>query len=457
MRMVPRHVRLVIVVIAAAGAVACSDQSPTAPLGTRGSSDLASGRGHRSVIIMKEGATTMAALTAQVQSLGGRIVRTQPDISVVTVTGLSDAATAVIANRSDVDGVQRDSAIRMIPPRAQVIGQPVTVQTDQSGAFFFPTFQWNMRQIKADKAWLVTNQGKGALVCILDTGIDPNHIDLQGKVDLGISTSFVATEPDIIDHNFHGTFVSTLISSNGLGIASVAPDAELCMIKVLDANGQGSFSDLIAGIVYAAKHNANVINMSLGAYLTIRTKADVQLVVALQRAINFAVSHGVVPVAAAGNDTVNLATDNPRNLVLPAQLAGVIDVGATAPVNQQDFDQITSYSNVGFPGVLVFAPGGDFVAGSVPQDLILSACAASAVPQCAGEQSYVLGAGTSFSSPHVAGEAAVIGSDFTHEPKVGKITACIERTSDHPTGRFIDPLYGFGRIDVLNADVCMKH
>lgn len=458
MRMVPRHMRLIPLVFAAAGAVACSDQSPTAPaLGPRVNADATSGSGHRNVIVMKDGATTMADLTAQVQSLGGQIVRTQPDISVVTVSGLSDAGAAVIANRSDVDGVQQDSAIQMIPPREEIIGQPVTVQADQSGAFFFQAFQWNMRQIKADKAWLVTNQGKGALVCVLDTGIDPNHLDLQGKVDLGISTSFVASEPDIIDHNFHGTFVSTLISSNGLGIASVAPDAELCMVKVLDANGQGSFSDLIAGIMYAAKQKADVINMSLGAYVTIQTNADVQLVVALQRAINFAIHHGTVPVAAAGNNAVNLATDDPRNLSIPAQLAGVIDVGATAPVNQQNFDRIASYSNVGFPGVLVFAPGGDFVAGSVPQDLILSACAASAVPQCAGEISYVLGAGTSFASPHVAGEAAVIGSDIKNNAKVDKVTACIALTSDHPTGQFIDPLYGFGRIDVLNAAICMKH
>lgn len=457
MRIVPRQMRVVLAALVAAGGAACSDQAPTAPaLGSRVQAHAA-GRDHRHVIIMKDGATSMAALTAQVQSLGGQILRTQPDIDVVTVSGLSDAAATVIANRADVEGVQQDSAIRMIPPREQMIGRPIHLESDQSGAFFFPAFQWNMRQIKADKAWLVTNQGSGELVCVLDTGIDPDHIDLQGKVNLSLSTSFVAAEPDIIDHNLHGTFVSALISSNGLGIASVAPDAQLCAIKVLSANGQGNFSDLIAGIMYAAKHKVDVINMSLGAYITIRTKADVQLVVALQRAVNFALRHGTVPVAAAGNDTVNLATDSPRNLAIPAQIAGVIDVGATAPVNQQDFDRITTYSNVGFPGVLVFAPGGDLVPGGSTADLILSACAATAVPQCAGEATYLLGGGTSFSSPLVAGEAAVIASDFKHDPRVGKVTSCITLTSDHPTGRVIDPLYGFGRIDVLNAARCMKH
>jgi len=406
------------------------------------------------VIVMKNGATGMADLVAQVQSLGGRLVRTEPDINVVTVSGLSDAAAAVIANRNDVDGLQTDSAIPMIPPREQIMGQPIQAQTDQTGAFFFQAFQWNIRQIKADQAYLASNQGSNTLVCVLDSGIDPNHIDLQGKVDLGISTSFVAAEPDIIDHNFHGTFVSALISSNGLGIASVAPDAKLCMIKVLGANGMGTISDLISGIVYAAKHNVNVINMSLGALVAVKGPDDVHVVVALQRAIDFAVKHGTVPVAAAGNNATNLSTAGPHVIEIPAELPGVISVGATAPVDQQNFDRIASYSNVGFPGVDVFAPGGDQVQGSVLSDLIISACAATAVPQCAGEATYVFGAGTSFASPHVAGEASVITSDLTSDRSVGHLTACIKTTTDHPTGKVVDPLYGYGRIDVLTAAGC---
>lgn len=453
MRMVSRHLRHIAILIAVAGAAACSE-GPTAPsLGARTTADAA-GASRRHVIVMKDGAAGMADLVAQVQSLGGHIVRTEPGINVVMVRGLSDAAAAVIANRSDVDGVQADSAVRMIPPREQVMGQPIQMQSDQSFAFFFQAFQWNIRQIKADQAWLASNQGNGTLVCVLDTGVDPDHIDLQGKEDLGISTSFVASEPDIIDHSFHGTFVSALISSNGLGIASVAPDAKLCMIKVLNANGMGTISDLISGIVYAANHGANVINMSLGSLDTIKGPDDVHVVVALRRAIDYAIKHGTVPVAAAGNNATNLSTAGPHVMEIPAEIQGVISVGATAPVNQMNFDRIASYSNVGFPGVDVFAPGGDQVQGSVLPDLIISACAATAVPQCAGEATYVFGAGTSFASPHVAGAASVIVSDQTHDPSVGHLTACIETTSDHPTGKVVDQLYGYGRIDVLSAASC---
>jgi subtilisin family serine protease len=58
------------------------------------------------------------------------------------------------------------------------------------------------------------------LVCDLDTGIDPTHIDLAGKVDVGVSTSMVISEPDIIDYNEHGTFVSSQMAMNGIGMAS---------------------------------------------------------------------------------------------------------------------------------------------------------------------------------------------------------------------------------------------
>lgn len=452
MHMVPRRLRHMALLLAAAGAAACD--GPTAPSLGNVTADAAAIASRRRVIVMKTGATGMADLVAQVRSLGGQIVRTEPDINVVTVRGLSDAAAAFIANRNNVEGVQVDTAIAMISPREEIQGQPIEAQSDQTGAFFFPAFQWNIRQIKADQAYLASNQGSGTLVCVLDSGIDPNHIDLQGKVDLGISTSFVASEPDIIDRNFHGTFVSALISSNGLGIASVAPDAKLCMIKVLGANGMGTFSDLISGIVYAANHHANVINMSLGALVKLEGPDDVHLVDALKRAINFAIAHGTVPVAAAGNDAADLATAGPHVIEVPAEISGVISVGATGPVDQQNFDRIASYSNVGFPGVDVFAPGGDFVQGSVLADAIISACAATAIPQCAGEATYVFADGTSFASPHVAGEAAVITSDAAGDKSVGHITACIKTTTDHPTNKVVDPLYGHGRIDVLTAAGC---
>ena len=169
---------------------------------------------------------------------------------------------------------------------------------------------------------------------MLDTGTDPGHLDLNGKIDLAKSTSFVASEPFIEDFNFHGTFVSALISSNGFGMASVAPDARLCAVKVLDFTGHGSFGDVISGIVYAADQGVDAINMSLGAYIDLNQFGAKDLVRALQAAVDYARSKGVVVVVSSGNDGRDLDADAANFLEVPAPLKAGLSVGATAPPAQ---------------------------------------------------------------------------------------------------------------------------
>ena len=319
-----------------------------------------------------------------------------------------------------------------------------------------------MRQIRASNVWLLKDgHGKGTTVCDLDTGIDPTHIDLAGKVNVNISTSMVVTEPDILDYNGHGTFVSSQITTNGLAMASVAPEATLCQVKVLDASGSGLLSDAIAGVIYAADAKADVINMSFGAYFTTRDPDFRQIVRDFQRAVNYAHKKGVTLVASAGHGDENgvgidLATDNRKLLQLPAQLDNVISVGATAPHAQQvgTFDDLASYSNYGYPGVDVFAPGGDYTDGSVIQDLILGACSSYADPICAGGNFYSFGAGTSFAAPLVSGEAAVIESDTPGHK--ASLDACIITSSDKLSRHVPDAIFGFGRIDVLGGIHCRR-
>jgi subtilisin family serine protease len=333
---------------------------------------------------------------------------------------------------------------------------------DQSGAVFFDHYQWNMRVIRASNVWLLRDgHGTGTTVCDLDTGIDPTHIDLAGKVDLNISTSMVVTEPDIIDYHGHGTFVSSQIATNGLGMASVAPLATLCQVKVLDKTGSGLLSDAIAGVIYAADANVDVINMSFGAYFTTKDPDFEQVVDDFQRAVNYAHKKGVTLVASAGNGDslgvgIDLATDARSLLQLPAQLKNVISVGATAPHAQQPgtFDNLASYSNFGFPGVDVFAPGGDFTQGGAIEDLVLGACSSFSDPGCAGGQTYSLGAGTSFAAPLVSGEAAVIESDTPGQK--ANLDNCIIRSSDLLSRHVPDAIFGFGRVDVLGGIHCRR-
>ncbi|MEP6571787.1 MAG: S8 family serine peptidase [Gemmatimonadota bacterium] len=442
---------------AALAAAACSDQSPVAPRDNGPRLSTTSAPAAPGYIVALRG-QAKSDFKKSVESLGGKLERQLNGPGLVTVSGLNAASATQLLRRSDIASVTQDVSIQWIPTTdriVQMVAAPTTLGgatitgTDQSTAFFFDQFQWNLKVTKASSAWLTTPSGAGAEVCVLDTGTDPGHLDLDGKIDLAKSTSFVASEPFIEDFNFHGTFVSALISSNGFGMASVAPDAKLCAVKVLDFTGHGSFGDVISGIVYAADQGVDAINMSLGAYVDLNQVGAKDLVRALQAAVDYARSKGVVVVVSSGNDGRDLDADAANFLEVPAQLKGVISVGATAPTAQQNFDHLTEYSNFGgTTGIKLVAPGGDFVAAGQQEDLIFSACSEFV---CGDIFHYALGAGTSFASPHVAGEAAVIESNFAGNQSNTTIEGCILKGTDVVGAvRF----FGRGRMNVLKAAGC---
>jgi lantibiotic leader peptide-processing serine protease len=452
--------RLAAVALATITVAACQDDPTTAPPTQTTPFQAArtkSPDAPNHVFVMRQGVP--ASFAAAVRSAGGRVVRSWRDIGVVTVSGLSGQSAARLARQPGVESVALDRQVQWVPRDARNMIQGrrrLGGRTDQTDAFFFDQFQWNIRQIQADHAWHTTPQGRGALVCVLDSGVDPDHIDLAGKVDLGISTSFVPGEPTFFDFFFHGTAISSIISTNGIAIASVAPDARLCAVKVLDRTGSGSFESLIAGIMYAADVGADVINMSLSGVIPIELLRDPRtgvrdLVKATQRAVDYARRRGTLSVAAASND----ALDRNRNeyVILPADLHHVVSVGATAPVNQQNFDQLASYSNYGKRKVDVFAPGGDLVDGGVLQDLIIVACTSAL---CGDNSTYVLVAGTSAAAPHASGEAAVIESNLPGDQFAERLEHCIIATADRITGRGNDPVFGKGRINVLAGSECHR-
>jgi lantibiotic leader peptide-processing serine protease len=457
---------------------ACSEQVPVAPRTdasrVQGSqSTLASVGSNRRLVALRDGRPA-AAVVARIRALGGTVARTHEGAGLVIASGLTDAAVASLAQQADVSDVLRDRMVQWVPVKALKRGyltaSAATIAArkgkfapdDQSGAAFFAEFQWNMRVTRASDVWKLNDgHGAGTTVCDLDTGVDPTHLDLNGKVDLGVSTSMVVTEPDIIDRNGHGTFVSSQIAGNGIGMASVAPQATLCQVKVLDQTGSGLLSDAIAGVIYAADAKADVINMSFGAYFTLEDPEFKQITQDFQRAVNYAHRKGVTLVASAGNgdslgNGIDLATDQRSLFQLPAELDNVISVGATAPHAQAvgTFDDLATYSNYGFPGVDVFAPGGDFTEGSVIEDLILGACSSYSDPACADGNSYSIGAGTSFAAPIVAGEAAVIESDKRGNKK--PLDNCIIQSSDKLTSHVPDRVFGFGRVDVLGGIHCKR-
>ncbi|SRR5579863_174416 len=475
-----------LVLTAAAGSAGvlagCSDMAPVAPPPARAVL-AALPAAPRYLIELPAGQAPSSALTAQIRADGGRIVFSHVPTGIVIVAGLSAKSAGELRLRNGVQAVLADvHRMRVTDPsfaRMQLRSiRPSGVRmrsftargaTDPRTAKFFGA-QWNMSVVQADTAWQITSQGAGEKVFILDTGVDTAHIDLAGRVNTALSTSFAfatdtSSQPLPFSHDVvsHGTFVSSLIATNSIGIAAVAPQAQLVMVRVLDDNGSGSFFANLEGILYATDNNADVINMSLGGYFNRTSADDMSFIDVFQRVVDYAFQRGILLVAAAGNDSVNFntATDAAGSFVdslnAPAGLHHVLSVGATGPIAQANFDDIASYSNFGNDGVAVFAPGGN-VDDTLPSDtadgqadLVIGACSSATVSLCPGADTvYLIGAGTSFASPMAAGEAAVVKGQSNSV--VGQaLETCIATSSTEVTGKRPDPKYGFGRINVFSA------
>ena len=442
---------------------ACADEQPSGPMtvaATRPALQLTQPTARPDRYLVSFKGTEPATFAAQVQALGGTIERRSPLVKLATVSGIGASGSTALQQLAGVEFIAQDLDAQFILPPSQVSQRLTSTAigangTDQSGAFFYPVYQWNIRQVAANTAWGATPGGAGQLIGILDTGIDPDHSDLAGRVDLNLITSFVSAplfsgDLDGIDYNFHGTATAGYITTNGFGVASVAPDARLCSAKTLNVLGSGSFGDLISAINWAAEKGADVINMSSGGYIDRNLPGADNLIALVQRSVDFATRKGAVLVASAGNNNINLDTDPANFTFVPGQLKNIISVGATAPYNQTNFDDRASYSNYGGrTGVDLFAPGGDFTAGNI-LDLNLTVCSQYqlTLPFACGPFDYVFASGTSESAPHVAAAAAVVASRNPAAATPARITNCLLKGTDVIGSR---STFGAGRLNVAKA------
>jgi serine protease len=256
------------------------------------------------------------------------------------------------------------------------------------------------------EAWRVS-EGAGVTVAVVDTGVDPNHPDLTGRlwsntdevcgngadddangyVDDCRGWDFAMGDSDPGDDrgrpsSDHGTHVAGIIAAgrNGVGIAGVAPQATIMPVKV-SRSSDGLFpgSAIAAGIIYAVDNGARVINMSFGTGSGIpRSSMALQ-----ERAIQYAISMGATLVAAAGNSAVDIGVSPVWPAGFSTFYPGLITVGATT-----NSDTRASFSCFGSP-VNIYAPG----------QMILSTLPASG---------YGFKSGTSMATPAVAGAAAAV-------------------------------------------------
>jgi lantibiotic leader peptide-processing serine protease len=401
-------------------------------------------------------------LASMVASLGGSVVWAHEGAGVASVTGLTAAQASTLRRQRGIETVTRDTLVRWIPDVA-LIGSLLEAPSDAVGRSgpgapsLAPLLgmQWNLRAVHADAAWATGHLGAGARVAIIDSGIDDTHPDLAGRVDRTLSIAFTPNgnpppAPAWGDDNFHGTHVAGVVASNAYGIASVAPQATLIAVKVLDHDGAGRFADLIAGILYAADVGVDVINLSVGARFPVSSDGGGPLNAAVARAVNYAVANGVLVVAAAGNDGANLDADG--DLVeVPAQSGATLAVSATGPLHQADVDQIAWYSNYGRSSIALAAPGGN--SPGLNEDRILGACSRQSLvlPVCGTGVFYLSLEGTSQAAPHVAGVAALIDGAAGGGLGAGQLRTRLERAADDLGALGIDPFYGHGRVNALRA------
>ncbi|WP_175059129.1 S8 family peptidase [Thermococcus sp. 2319x1] len=374
-------------------------------------------------------------------ALGGNVVA-RGKVFPIVIAELSPRAVERLKNAKGVVRVEYDAEVQVLKGKPPGAGKPKPSQPAQ-------TIPWGIERIKAPDVWSITDGSSSGVIeaAILDTGIDYDHPDLAANLAWGVSVlrGKVSTKPkDYKDQNGHGTHVAGTVAAlnNDIGVVGVAPAVEIYAVRVLDASGRGSYSDIILGIEQALlgpdgvldsdgdgiivgdpdDDAAEVISMSLGG------SSDVQ---AFHDAIIEAYNYGVVIVAASGNEGASSPS-------YPAAYPEVIAVGAT-DVN----DQVPWWSN---RGVEVSAPGVD-VLSTYPDD------------------SYETLSGTSMATPHVSGVVALIQAAYynkygsvlpvgTFDDNImSTVRGILHITADDLGSSGWDADYGYG---IVRADLAVQ-
>ena len=274
--------------------------------------------------------------------------------------------------------------------------------------------QWALSKIGwPDVYGKVSPKGR-ATVALLDSGVDATHPDLKGNVIAG--TSILDGSDGLKDSSGHGTRMAGIVAAvtgNGKGIAGVAfKSVKIMPVTVLDATGVGQDSDIIAGVVWAADHGADVILMGF---------SNPDFSRHLQDAIDYAWSKGAVLVAATGNGSAGTPT-------FPAGDRGVIGVSAT-----DANDLLASFSNFG-QDVFLAAPGTDIYTTDL-------------------NEGYTYISGTSPSSAVVAGVAAfmkAVDPTLTNGIILGRLARSAD-PANNPEDPAFTGKYGYGRVNLAKA------
>ena len=449
----------------------------------------------RYLVILKS--ANDAAGKSAIARFGGKLVHSNK-LGIAVADSADPAFMTNLRASGKVDDVARDAAWREASlsdrepppvPGPQTITGCLNQYNPPGGVGVGPdplsVCQWDMRMINASPSGsYAVNQGQGARVGILDTGLDVTHPDIAPNLNLAESCSFILpgtpsslpqeweadpvncpTKTAVQDYFGHGTHVGGEVAApiNGIGVAGVAPRATLIGLHAGTAIGGYFFtSSVVNGLIYAGDHHIDVVNMSFFAdpfLFNCKNDAEQRAIVkAISKAASYATQNGVVLVAAAGNELTDLdhptedviSPDFPPNsevvrevgnncVVLPQELPNVATISAVGP---QKF--LSFYSNYGNSKVDVTAPGGDSLQAPNPYGRVLNAWSSTApvvnpnarrevedcetvggAPVCA---LYGWIQGTSMASPHASGVTALIRATHPDMPPMA-VEALLQNTA----------------------------
>ncbi len=277
----------------------------------------------RLIVAFRPGATDAHAART-VEASGGRVVSVIPELG-VRVVELPAAAAS------------RARASWATDPLVASVEEDGIVQVDWTPTDPLWGYQWEQRQIRMPSAWNITRGTRTTVVAVVDTGVQAKHPDLENRLVQGRDVLNGDRKP--ADDNGHGTAVAGVVAasaSNDMGVGGGCPKCRVMPIKALDASGTGYWSVAAKGIIWAAKHGADVINLSFGGPTGGST---------LYNAIAYAKAKGAVVVASAGNN-------NSTSYFYPAAFDNVVSVAAST-----NLDHRYSWSNYSTSWVTLAAPG----------------------------------------------------------------------------------------------------
>ena len=302
------------------------------------------------VVIAFKPETSQQERDAYVASLGGEVKQSIDALNTVVVEVPAQTAAASAPDSSLVEATEPDyyvSAQVAVPPSDPFYSQ-----------------QWALPIIGAPDAWLtMPADAPNVVVAVIDSGICANNPDLTARVLPG--WDYVENDDQPQDALGHGCGVAGIIAANaddGIGMAGVAPNALILPLRVLNAQGIGTYSDVATAIIYATDHGAQVINLSLGG---------VNPSSLLEQAVDYAVGKGVTVIAAAGNTGSD-------QVLYPATYEPVISVGSV-----DENLEVSSFSSRG-ANVDLFAPGRNILMTGNDGDIHASSGTSFAAPEVAG-------------------------------------------------------------------------